>query len=169
MTESHVAYLNLGSNIEPEINLIKAVKLLHPYGEIQKVSSAWESKSVGAAGPNYLNACVAFVSAFMPAELKERIIRPVEAQLGRKRGENKYVPRTIDIDIVLFDEKPYNDKFWKFGFVIVPFAEIYPEYQNPLTKESILQTAARLRRKVWMQAHPEVLSQFSGKSSKVQI
>jgi hypothetical protein len=70
---------------------------------------------------------------------------------------------------VLFDEKPYNNKFWKFWFVIVPFAEIYTEYQNPLTKESILQTAARLRRKVWMHAHPEVLSQFSGKSSKVQI
>jgi 2-amino-4-hydroxy-6-hydroxymethyldihydropteridine diphosphokinase len=169
MTESHLAYLNLGSNIEPEINLVKAVKLLRKYGEVQKVSSAWESRSVGAAGPNYLNACVSFLSPFMPVELKKRIIRPIEAQLGRKRSANKYVPRPIDIDIVLIDDQPYNDKFWKFAFVIIPLAEAYPEYQNPLTKESLFQTATRLRQEVWMETRPEVLSQFSGNSNKVQI
>ena len=160
MSESHLAYLNLGSNIEPEINLVKAVKQLHEYGEIQKVSNAWESKSVGAAGPNYLNACVAFISPLVQAELKERIIRPIEAQLGRKRSANKFVPRTIDIDIVLFDDKSYNDQVWKQAFVIVPLAEIYPEYQNPLTKETLFKTATRLRQEVWMEARPEVLSQF---------
>src|SRR5687767_6267121 len=168
MSESHVAYLNLGSNIEPGINLVSAIELLHSYGEIQKVSSAWETRSVGAVGPNYLNACVSFVSPFTQTELKERIIRPIEAQLGRKRSENKYVSRTIDIDIVLFDGKPYNDKFWRFAFVIVPLAEIYPEYQNPLTNESVLQTATRLRQEVWIEARPEVLSQFNENSNKVQ-
>src|SRR5258705_4198494 len=118
MNEKHLAYLNLGSNIEPEINLVKAVTRLHEYGVIQKVSNAWESKSVGAAGPNYLNACVAFISPFVQAELKERIIHPIEAQLGRKRSANKFLPRTIDIDIVLFDDKSYNDKVWKQAFVI---------------------------------------------------
>ena len=160
MNDKHLAYLNLGSNIKPEINLVKAVKRLYEYGEIQKVSNAWESKSVGAAGPNYLNACVAFSSVFVQAELKERIIRRIEAQLGRKRSANKFLPRTIDIDIVLFDDKSYNDKVWKQGFVIVPLAEIYPEYQNPLTKETLFQTATRLRQEVWMESRPEVLSQF---------
>jgi 2-amino-4-hydroxy-6-hydroxymethyldihydropteridine diphosphokinase len=169
MTESHLTYLNLGSNIEPEINLVKAVKLLYKYGEVQKVSSAWESKSVGAAGPNYLNACVSLISPFMPVELKERVIRPIEAQLGRKRSTNKYAPRPIDIDIVLIDDRAYKEKFWKSAFVIVPLAEVYPEYQNPLTKESLFQTAKRLRQEVWMEARPEVLSQFSGNSNKVQI
>ena len=169
MGESHLAYLNLGSNIEPEINLVLAVELLNQYGEVQKVSSAWESRPVGAAGPNYLNACVLFVSPYMQAELKERIIRPIEAQLGRKRSANKIVPRPIDIDIVLFDDQPYNDKFWKFAFVIIPLAEVYPEYQNPLTKERLFQTATRLRQEIWMEARPEVLSQFGGNSNKVQM
>lgn len=167
MSESHLAYLNLGSNIEPERNLVRAVELIYHYGEVQKVSRAWESRSVGAAGPNYLNACVLFVSPYLQAELKERIIRPVEAQLGRKRSANKFVPRPIDIDIVLFDDQPYNDKFWKFAFVIIPLAEVYPEYQNPLTKESLFQTATRLRQEMWMEARPEVLSHFSGNSHKV--
>jgi 2-amino-4-hydroxy-6-hydroxymethyldihydropteridine diphosphokinase len=140
--------------------MVRAVELLHEYGEVLKVSSAWESKSVGAEGPNYLNACVLFRTEFMQVELKERVIRPIEARLGRVRNENKYAPRTIDIDIVLFDGKPYNDRFWRFAFVIVPLAEIHPEYQNPISQEIIAQTATRLRSQVWMEARPEVLSQF---------
>jgi len=160
MSDSHLAYLNLGSNIQAETHLVRAVELLYEYGEVLKVSSAWESKSVGIEGPNYLNACVLFQTNIMQTELKESIIRPIEAKLGRKRSENKFSPRTIDIDIVLFDDKPYNDKFWKFAFVIVPLAEIYPEYQNPILQESITQTATRLRSRVWMEMRPKVLSQF---------
>lgn len=160
MDSLHLAYLNLGSNIQPETHLVRAVELLHNYGKALKVSNAWESKSVGAEGPNYLNACVSFRTEFMQVELKERVIRPIEAELGRTRSENKYAPRTIDIDIVLFDDQPYNDKFWQYAFVIVPLAEIYPEYQNPLLQENIVQTAARLRAEVWMEARPEVLSRF---------
>ncbi|GAB4462592.1 MAG: 2-amino-4-hydroxy-6-hydroxymethyldihydropteridine diphosphokinase [Anaerolineales bacterium] len=161
MGSSHLAYLNLGSNIQPETHLVRAVELLHEYGRVLKVSSAWESRSVGAEGPNYLNACVLFQTALRQVELKEMVIRPIEAQLGRRRSENKFAPRTIDIDIVLFDDQPYNDKFWRYAFVIVPLAEIYPEYQNPLLGENIVQTATRLRSKVWMEARPEVLRRFA--------
>lgn len=160
MRDLHLAYLNLGSNIQPETNLVRAVELLHAYGKVLKVSSAWESLSVGAEGPNYLNACVLFQTELMQVELKENIIRPIEARLGRRRSENKYAPRTIDIDIVLFDDQPYNDKFWRYAFVIVPLAEIYPDYKNPLLGETLAQTAARLRSQVWMEARPEVLSRF---------
>lgn len=169
MRESHLAYLNLGSNIQPETNLRKAVELLFEYGEVLKVSSAWESKSVGAPGPNYLNACVLFGTAFMQVELKEKVIRPIEALSGRTRSENKHAPRTLDIDIVLFDDKSYSHKFWEYAFVVIPLAEIYPEYRNPLSVEAIAATATRLRHAVWMEKRPEVLSQFGGDSFKDQI
>lgn len=159
-SEKHLAHLNLGSNIEPEVNLVKAIQLLRELGDVIKISSAWESKSVGADGPNYLNACVLFETAFMQANLKENIIRPIEARLGRKRGENKFTPRTIDIDIILFDNEVYNHRSWKYAFVIVPLAEIYPEYKNPMNQEFIIDTATRLQSKVWIVARPEVLSHF---------
>jgi 2-amino-4-hydroxy-6-hydroxymethyldihydropteridine diphosphokinase len=162
MSNSHLAYLNLGSNIQPETHLVRAVELLHDYGEVLKVSSAWESKSVGAEGPNYLNACVLFKTGFMQVELKKMVIRPIEADLGRTRSENKFSPRTIDIDIVLFDDKPYNDKFWRYAFVIIPLAEIYPSYINPILGEPITKTATRLRQKVWLEARREVFSIFNG-------
>jgi len=167
-TETHLAYLNLGSNIQPEHNLVQTVELLLEYGDVLKISSAWESKSVGTKGPNYLNACVLFRTTLMQIDLKENIIRPIEAQMGRKRSENKYSSRTIDIDIVLFDDKPYNNKFWKFVFVIVPLAEIYPEYQNPINQENIVATATRLRSKAWIEARPEILNRFGGNRFKSQ-
>ena len=157
MNKIHLAYLNLGSNIQPETNLPKAVKLLYEYGEVLKVSGVWESESVGAEGPNYLNACVLFKSAFGQVELKEQVIRPIEARLGRERNENKYTPRSIDIDIILFDDKPVNETSWNLAYVVVPMAEIYAEYKNPMTGESIIETATRFRSEVWLETRPEVL------------
>ena len=169
MNDLHEAYLNLGSNIKPEINLVRAVRLLYEYGAIKKISNAWESKSVGADAPNYLNACVLFITAHAQVELKERVIRPIESQLRRKRSENKFAPRTIDIDMILFDGKPYNHKLWNHAFAIVPLAEIFPEYQNPITQETITETATRLRSQVWMETRPEVLSRLRGSSFNGQI
>lgn len=161
MNELHKAFLNLGSNIQPEVNVVRAIQLLGTFGEVKRVSSVWASKSVGAPGPNYLNACLLFVSPHTKVELKEQVIELIETQLGRKRTKNKYIPRTIDIDIILFDDQPYNDKVWETGFVIVPLAEIYPEYQNPITGEPIAETAARLRREIWMEPRPGILSGYN--------
>jgi len=157
MNESHVAYLNLGSNIQPETHLLKAVKLLSEYGEIQKTSNVWESKSVGSDGPNYLNVCVLFKTDFAKEDLKEQVIRPIEAQLGRKRGENKYTPRTMDIDIVLFDNAPVNNNCWETAFVIIPLADLYPTFKNPITNEKVVETAVRLSQKVWLKKRQLVL------------
>jgi 2-amino-4-hydroxy-6-hydroxymethyldihydropteridine diphosphokinase len=162
MNETHLAYLSLGSNIEPEKNLVWAVQLLQEQGRIEKISNAWESKSVGAEGPNYLNACIAFTTLLSWAGLKEQVTLPIEQQLGRRRTENRFAPRTMDIDIILFDDHSCDDKSWEKAFVVVPLAEIYPGYQNPLRKESISETAARLRREIWMETRPEILSLFGG-------
>jgi 2-amino-4-hydroxy-6-hydroxymethyldihydropteridine diphosphokinase len=158
----HQAYLNLGSNLQPESNLPKAINLLSEHGEILKISKAWESEAVGANGPNYLNTCVLFSTPWRYDKLKDQVTRPIESQLGRIRTEDKYAPRTMDIDIILFDGESCNDKFWNQAFVIIPLAEIYPEFRNPLTHERIAETATRLRQTIWMETRPKVLSQFSG-------
>lgn len=165
MNESHLAYLSLGSNIQPEENLVKAIERLRRYGKIEKISSAWESESVGAQGPNYLNACVLLATPLLRQALKTQALLPIETELGRRRSADKFAPRTIDIDIVIFDGQSCDDKYWEQAFVVVPLAEIGPEYQNPLTRENITKTATRLRQQVWMETRPEVLSQFNGTSS----
>jgi 2-amino-4-hydroxy-6-hydroxymethyldihydropteridine diphosphokinase len=161
MSDLHQAYLSLGSNIQPETNLARALELLQKYGTLEKISSAWESESVGAPGPHYLNVCGLLVTSLTQKELKEQALLPIESGLGRQRGTDKFAPRTIDIDIVLFDRKSCDDRYWEQAFVVVPLAEIIPEYQNPLTRELISETAARLRTQVWMETRPEVIRQFS--------
>lgn len=158
MSESHLAYLSLGSNIEPEVNLLKAVTLLAQRGRIEKVSSAWETKPVGGEGGNYLNACLSYTTALSQEQLKETILHPIEASLGRKRTQDKNAPRTIDIDIVLFDDEIVGGRWLAQAFVVVPLAEIYPRFQNPNTNESIAETATRLRREVWTETREGVLS-----------
>lgn len=162
MAKAHLAYLSLGSNIQPEINLVKAVQRLQQHGEIIRISHAWESKSVGADGPNYLNACVSFSIALQQPELKEQVILPIEIELGRRRSENRFAPRTMDIDIIIFDGNSCNNKYWEQAFVVVPLAEIYPEFLNPIAHERVLETATRLRRRTWMEARRDVLMQISG-------
>ena len=156
--------MSLGSNIQPESNLVSALERLQDFGRLEKISNAWESKSVGAEGPNYLNACALLVTSLVQRDLKEQALLPIETSLGRRRSADKFAPRTIDIDIIVFDGLSCDDKYWEQAFVVVPLAEIYPEFQNPFAKESIFETAARLRQRVWMEARREVLGRFRGSS-----
>jgi 2-amino-4-hydroxy-6-hydroxymethyldihydropteridine diphosphokinase len=161
MVEHHLAYLNLGSNIQPESNLPRALNWLWEYGEIRNVSNVWESEAVGATGPNYLNVCVQFRSTFSQTALKDTVIHPIESHLGRKRTADKYASRPIDIDIVIFDEQFLNANSWQLAYVVVPLAEVYPEYRNPNTGETVGEIAARLRQEVWLEPRPGVLGQLS--------
>jgi 2-amino-4-hydroxy-6-hydroxymethyldihydropteridine diphosphokinase len=140
--------------------MVRAIQLLSYRGGIEKISSCWESKSVGAEGPNYLNACVLFNTPLVQRGLKEQVLLPIEVELGRKRTENKFAPRTMDIDIVIFDDRSCGDKYWEQAFVVIPLAEIYPNYINPLTHESLVETATSLRTEIWMETRQGVLSSF---------
>ncbi|MBI5822614.1 MAG: 2-amino-4-hydroxy-6-hydroxymethyldihydropteridine diphosphokinase [Chloroflexi bacterium] len=155
MSNLHQAYLSLGSNIDAEKNLPKAIELLGEVGKVAAVSSVWESESVGFDGPNFLNACVLFLTPLQPVELKEEIIRPIEAKLGRIRGSEKNAPRTIDIDIVLFDETPLNTEFWEYAFVIIPLAELIPDFVHPVGGEKLSRFAGQAS--VWIEKRADVV------------
>ena len=150
MTNLHCAYLNLGSNIEPELNLPKAIQMLRGYGEITDASRVWESKAVGIDGSNFLNVCVLFLTELQPVELKEQIIRPIESKLGRIRYANKNAPRTIDIDIVLFDDMPLNTEYWNYAFVAVPLAELIPDFVHPVSGEKLSCFSEQVQGQVWI-------------------
>lgn len=158
MTELHEAYLSLGSNIDPEHNLPKAIQMLRTYGQVKAVSSAWQSHAVGSHGPDFLNACVLWQTSMSPSKLVRQALRPIEAEMGRVRGPDKNAPRTIDIDLILYNEEPYDEDFWSAPFVIVPLAELLPDYPYPLGYENLDTVASRMRRKTWIMPRPEVLT-----------
>jgi 2-amino-4-hydroxy-6-hydroxymethyldihydropteridine diphosphokinase len=161
MDDLHQAWLLLGSNMEPEAHLRRAIELLRGHGRIPLVSRAWESSAVGGQGPNFLNACVLLLTPLGAEDGAEdvtgAVIRPIEAALGRVRSANRYAPRPIDIDLLLYDQEAFRPDYWEQAFAMVPLAELAPGFTHPLTHEPLAEAAQRLRGRLWIVARPEVL------------
>jgi 2-amino-4-hydroxy-6-hydroxymethyldihydropteridine diphosphokinase len=155
--KKHTVILGLGSNIKPIENLIRALELLCRQTDVCHVSSAWESAAVGSDGPDFLNAAVWIESPLSLPDLKQRILRPIEAQLGRVRTADKYAPRTIDIDILIFEGNLVDSAVWHQGFLAVPVAELCPDFKHPQSGESIQKAAQRLATSAQLKHRPEVL------------
>ena len=148
----HQAFLSLGSNIEPERNLPAAVRELARFGRVVRVSTVWQSPAEGSAGqPEFLNAALLLETSLSAVELKETAIAAIEAHLGRVRGSDRNAPRTIDIDIMLFDRERLtlgrrripDPEVRERPFVAIPLAEIAPDYRHPETGETLTEIAAR--------------------------
>lgn len=137
-------YLSLGSNIEPEKNIPKAITLLKEYGNVEAVSSAWRSAAVGSSGLAFINAAVLFNSTLSSRELKIQVLQKIEKQIGRIRTSDKNAPRPIDIDILISGSEELDESIWKTAHLAVPLAEIHSLYRNPSTGESINSAAQRL-------------------------
>lgn len=160
----HKVCLLLGSNIEAEKNIPHALRLLRRIFPIEDVSGVWETPPIGGEGPNFLNSAVLINTALDPRKLKERVLRPLEEQLGRVRSMDKYAPRTIDIDIVAWDSAILDKDIWKYAYIAVPVAEVLPYQQYSETGEYLGQIAQRLARTGVIQSHPEILAGFRRQS-----
>ena len=91
-------YLSLGSNVNRHKNITAGLDALATlFGEL-KISSVYESKSVGFDGSNFFNLVVGAETSLSIIELSE-ILKRVEDNNGRKRNGPKFSPRTLDIDI----------------------------------------------------------------------
>jgi 2-amino-4-hydroxy-6-hydroxymethyldihydropteridine diphosphokinase len=137
--QPHRVCLLLGSNIQPEKNLHKAIDELANNFFVEQVSGVWESAAVGSNGANFLNAAVILRTPLRPYQLKEGFLRPLEAKLGRVRTANKNAPRTIDIESIV------DADVWKYAHAAVPVAELLPCYQSEVTGEYLEHRAASLR------------------------
>jgi 2-amino-4-hydroxy-6-hydroxymethyldihydropteridine diphosphokinase len=139
----HQVCLLLGSNIRPEYNLPMAVGLLRKQLTVLRVSSVWESAPVGGNGPNFLNAALLAVSHLDAPALKQEVLLPIEAQLGRVRNSDKNSPRPIDLDIIFFDQQLMDPTLGHFAHRAVPVSEVLPK--APAGKDQPLkEVAARL-------------------------
>lgn len=153
----HKVYLSLGSNIDPEANIPRALELLAQSVLVQSVSNAWETPPVGGEGPNFLNAAASIYTDLDETELRDEVLRQVEAELGRERGKDPNAPRTIDLDILIYDSVVVEDQIWRQAHLAVPLAEILPDYAQPDTGETLYQIACRLKSDKEILPRPAVL------------
>jgi 2-amino-4-hydroxy-6-hydroxymethyldihydropteridine diphosphokinase len=113
-TKENSAILSLGSNISPETNIELAIDKLQQLGSVQKCSDILETKPIGIKEQaNFLNCAVLLRTSFQQ-ELLNKGLKQIEDDLLRDRTAPKFGPRTIDIDIVVWNgaviDPDYHDR-----------------------------------------------------------
>lgn len=101
-------YISIGSNINPKENILAGINKLKEFVYLRNISPVFETEPVGPNKKqhNFYN-CVLETSlrhVFLPRQFKFEVLRTIESSLGRVRTEDKYSPRTIDLDILVFHE-----------------------------------------------------------------
>ena len=134
------AYLSLGSNEQPEHYLQLAVNALREtFGDI--ILSDWvHTKAVGFDGPDFINGA-AIIETDMDVYQLNDWLHALEDANSRRRDVPRFSNRTLDIDIIFFDDLilqgPGNLQIprpeLKHAFVLGPLAQIAPDYVNPET------------------------------------
>tara|TARA_R110001583_G_scaffold86860_1_gene226700 strand:- start:34534 stop:35661 length:1128 start_codon:yes stop_codon:yes gene_type:complete len=140
-------YLSLGSNLGNKLeNLQQSVNLIATeIGSIAKISSVYKTASWGFESNDFYNICIQVSTSLNPENLL-KAIQQIELSLGRKRNSDKtYTARSIDIDVLFFDNEiifskelivPHKDMLNR-KFVMVPLAEIAPNFMHPIEKQQI--------------------------------
>jgi len=138
------AYVGLGANLgDREAALRAAVERLDetPGIDVVAVSSFRETAPVGVAGqPDFLNGAVAVETILGPRELLEALLA-IERGLGRVRGTERYGPRTIDLDLLLYGDARIDEpglrvphpRLHERLFVLEPLHELDPALEVPAT------------------------------------
>lgn len=138
-----VVFLGVGSNIDPRKNIALALEELEKrFGRLKK-SSLYKSKAFGFDGDDFLNMVVRLGSELTPIDMHAQLER-IQRAAGRDRTVRGNSSRTLDIDLLLYDDLIMDDPpirlprpdVLRFSFVLGPLAEIAPELQHPETRQS---------------------------------
>jgi 2-amino-4-hydroxy-6-hydroxymethyldihydropteridine diphosphokinase len=140
------AFISLGSNIDPERNLPEAARMLSARRNVASRSPVYQSPAVGSTGqPDFLNAAVLVETELGARALKATVLEPIEQELGRSRTADRYAPRTIDLDITLFNEEVLNlagrhipdPDILRYAYLAVPLSDIAPQQRHPETGQTL--------------------------------
>ncbi|WP_295669058.1 2-amino-4-hydroxy-6-hydroxymethyldihydropteridine diphosphokinase [uncultured Mucilaginibacter sp.] len=144
----HEVFLLLGSNLgDRQLFMKQAIDHIETaIAPVLKKSSVYETQSWGKTdAPDYLNQVILLKTAFNPNDVLEKILN-IENKLGRHR-EEKWGSRTIDIDILFYDQQIINEpgliiphpELQNRRFTLEPLAEIAGDKVHPVLKKNILQ------------------------------
>ncbi|MCC2606647.1 2-amino-4-hydroxy-6-hydroxymethyldihydropteridine diphosphokinase [Planctobacterium marinum] len=137
-----IVYIGLGANLNNPVrqlhNALSAIKRL-PDTQLLKHSGFYSSTPLGPSDqPEYVNA-VAAISSLLTPEALLKALQNIELEQGRTRKAERWGPRTLDLDIILFGQRVINTEhltvphyhFQHREFVLYPLYEIAPQLSLP--------------------------------------
>ena len=144
MKNLHQVYVGIGSNINRHKHISNGLIQLNEKFEQLHLSSVYMTKAVGFDGDDFYNLAAGFRSP-MDATAIEQILKQIERENGRDHQQAKFSARTLEIDLLLFDDLILHqhgiavprDEILKYAFVLKPLAEIAGAVIHPETGQSI--------------------------------
>ena len=125
----HEVVIGLGSNIDPEANLEQAVQELKSRFKVSKRSQWTRTKPIGIQDqPDFYNGALLMETELEQQSLKKELKR-IEDLLGRDRSLPKYGPRTIDLDILIWNKKVIDEDYYERAFLRKGVEEIIPDLE----------------------------------------
>lgn len=147
---AHRVFVGVGSNVDPVENVREGLQRLHEEFGAIRVSEAYRTAPVGTIeGGPFVNLCVGFRTDRDVAELRDLLHR-FEADAGRTRTDDPNAPRTLDLDLLLYDDLVEEDgklphpQVESMPFVLVPLADIAAEVRHPTLARTIGEMRDRL-------------------------
>jgi len=154
-------YISLGSNIDAHYHLDLAHRKLLDTLSDAEISPIYRSPAVGMDGPDFLNAVIrGKTSESVHSVVKT--LRRLESESGRVRSTNKFVDRTLDLDLLLFGDlvcAPGDDDFsgnfpvtlpnpevLEEAYVLQPLADLAGELVHPTTGTKISEICEHLKK-----------------------
>ena len=126
--------------------MVRALSALRQETRVLCISSAWRAPALETLGPDFLNAVVKVETSLSASTLKAQVLRPIEARLGRQRSQDKNTPRTIDLDVLIFDDVVVDAHIWDYAHLAVPLAECLPTLMRPSSNQRIEEIAQELQK-----------------------
>ena len=138
-----IGFISIGSNIDKEIHIPSSLAALDQQFDELIISSLYETEAVGFEGDDFHNLIVQF-SCALQAKAVAKLLRQIELDHGRTRDSRKYAARTLDLDLILYDELVISDgrlqiprdEIERYAFVLEPLAEIAPDLLHPISHKS---------------------------------
>lgn len=144
----HTAYLSLGSNLDPDRHLRAAAAALRERFPDVVFSSVLRAPAIGFEGPDFLNAAAVVRTDLDPYAL-DAWLHALEASQGRDRSGPRFSSRSLDIDIVFYDDlviAPTPGSHLQLprpelrhAFVLQPLAQVAPDFRDPLSGQTLAQ------------------------------
>ncbi len=137
-------FVSAGSNVEPEKHLGMACReLARRFGRL-RLSRVYRNPAVGFEGADFLNLVIVFTTVEPPEAVVAELERLHELA-GRIRGPDRYSPRTLDLDLLLYGDRVIDDAgirvphrdIERYAFVLRPLAELAPRLQHPVTRQTM--------------------------------
>lgn len=137
-------YLSIGSNINPYPNMLNCKTELNKHFNQTTWSPVYSSPAVGMEGDDFLNAVVKVETNHSIDEV-QTICDDIERKQGRVRTSNKFSSRTMDIDMLLYDNEIIENKKLQLpraeilsaAHVLVPLVDIAAEVVHPVEKKTL--------------------------------